>query len=52
MACLEVGLNNAKPFICGEQFTAVDVYIGAFVMFLVKYQVMETTLRCKNTLIA
>ncbi|EOV8089166.1 MULTISPECIES: glutathione S-transferase family protein [Providencia] len=43
MACLEVGLNNAKPFICGEQFTAVDVYIGAFVMFLVKYQVMETT---------
>ncbi|QPE17861.1 glutathione S-transferase family protein [Providencia rettgeri] len=43
MACLEVGLNSAKPFICGEQFTAVDVYVGAFVMFLVKYQVMETT---------
>ncbi|CAB5543837.1 MULTISPECIES: glutathione S-transferase family protein [Providencia] len=43
MACLEIGLNNAKPFICGEQFTAVDVYVGAFVMFLVKYQIMETT---------
>ncbi|MEX0422566.1 glutathione S-transferase family protein [Providencia rettgeri] len=43
MACLEVCLNNAKPFICGEQFTAVDVYVGAFVMFLVKYQIMETT---------
>ena len=43
MACLEMGLNNAKPFICGEQFTAVDVYVGAFVMFLVKYQIMETT---------
>ncbi|MEQ5520161.1 glutathione S-transferase family protein [Providencia rettgeri] len=43
MACLEIGLNNAKPFICGEQFTAVDVYVGAFVMFLVKYQIMEAT---------
>lgn len=43
MACLEMGLNSAKPFICGEQFTAVDVYVGAFVMFLVKYQIMETT---------
>lgn len=43
MACLEIGLNNAKPFICGVQFTAVDVYVGAFVMFLVKYQIMETT---------
>ncbi|MEX9841105.1 glutathione S-transferase family protein [Providencia rettgeri] len=43
MACLEIGLNNAKPFICGEQYTAVDVYVGAFVMFLVKYQIMETT---------
>ncbi|EMX6283806.1 glutathione S-transferase family protein [Providencia rettgeri] len=43
MACLEIGLNNVKPFICGEQFTAVDVYVGAFVMFLVKYQIMEAT---------
>lgn len=43
MACLEVGLNSAKPFICGEQFTAVDVYVGAFVMFLVKYTPVETT---------
>lgn len=43
MACLEVGLNNAKPFICGEQFTAVDVYVGAFVMFLVRYNIMEKT---------
>lgn len=43
MACLEVGLNSANPFICGEQFTAVDVYVGAFVMFLVKYQIMEAT---------
>ncbi|WP_272573877.1 glutathione S-transferase family protein [Providencia sp. PROV259] len=43
MACLEVGLNNAKPFICGEQFTAVDVYVGAFVMFLVKYTPVEIT---------
>ncbi|UBX50653.1 glutathione S-transferase family protein [Providencia alcalifaciens] len=43
MACLEFALNNAKPFICGKQFTAVDVYVGAFVMFLVKYQIMEAT---------
>ncbi|MBO8255645.1 glutathione S-transferase family protein [Providencia rettgeri] len=50
MACLEIGLNNAKPFICGEQFTAVDVYVGAFVMFLVKYQIMETTPAMKKYL--
>ena len=43
MACLDVGLNQAAPFICGEQFTAVDVYIGSFVMFLVKYKIMEAT---------
>lgn len=43
LGCLEVGLNNAKPFMCGEQFTAVDVYVGAFVMFLVKYTPVETT---------
>ncbi len=42
-ACLETGLANAKPFICGEKMTAVDVYIGAFVMFLVKYNIMEAT---------
>ncbi|MCK9788130.1 glutathione S-transferase family protein [Providencia rettgeri] len=50
MACLEIGLNNAKPFICGEQFTAVDVYVGAFVIFLVKYQIMETTPAMKKYL--
>ncbi|MEJ3976459.1 glutathione S-transferase family protein [Providencia rettgeri] len=50
IACLEIGLNNAKPFICGEQFTAVDVYVGAFVMFLVKYQIMETTPAMKKYL--
>lgn len=50
MACLEIGLNNAKPFICGEQFTAVDVYVGAFVMFLVKYQIMEATPAMKKYL--
>lgn len=50
MACLEIGLNNAKPFICGEQFTAVDVYVGAFVMFLVKYQIMETAPAMKKYL--
>ncbi|WP_369309619.1 glutathione S-transferase family protein [Providencia rettgeri] len=43
IACLDVGLNNAKPFICGEQFTAVDVYVGAFVMFLIRYNIMEAT---------
>lgn len=43
MACLEIGLNSAKPFICGEQFTAVDVYVGAFVMFLARYNIMEVT---------
>ncbi|EJD6508365.1 glutathione S-transferase family protein [Providencia rettgeri] len=43
MTCLETGLNNAKPFICGEQFTAVDVYVGAFVIFFTKYNLMEVT---------
>ncbi|CAG9408109.1 glutathione S-transferase family protein [Providencia alcalifaciens] len=37
MAALNIGLEDAKPFICGANITAVDVYVGSFVMFLIKY---------------
>lgn len=37
LSTLEIGLASAKPYICGAKITAVDVYVGCFVMFLIKY---------------
>lgn len=37
MACLETGLADAAPYLCGNTMTAVDVYTGYFLMFLAKH---------------
>ena len=50
LACLEAGLASANPFICGETMTAVDVYVGAFVMFLTRYNIVEATPAMKTYL--
>lgn len=41
MACLEKGLTDAKPYLCGNILTAVDVYIGSFLFFLAKHNLIE-----------
>lgn len=40
MACLETGLTDAAPYLCGNTMTAVDVYIGYFLMFLAKHDLI------------
>ncbi|OAT46395.1 glutathione S-transferase [Proteus hauseri ATCC 700826] len=40
---LETGLANAKPYICGKNLTAVDVYVGYFLIFLCKYARIQPT---------
>lgn len=40
---LEIGLANAKPYLCGKTLTAVDVYIGCFLIFLYKHQLIQPT---------
>lgn len=41
--CLETGLANANPYICGKNLTAVDVYVGYFLIFLCKYALIKPT---------
>ncbi|QIG05816.1 glutathione S-transferase family protein [Proteus sp. ZN5] len=41
--CLETGLAHAKPYLCGKNLTAVDVYVGYFLIFLCKYALIEPT---------
>ncbi|MBI6529845.1 glutathione S-transferase family protein [Proteus vulgaris] len=41
--CLEMGLASANPYICGRNLTAVDVYVGYFLIFLCKYALIEPT---------
>ncbi|EKT53102.1 glutathione S-transferase family protein [Providencia sneebia] len=48
MDCLETGLANAAPYICGQQFTAVDVYIGCFLAFLIQHNLIEISPTVQN----
>ncbi|HCM62835.1 MAG TPA: glutathione S-transferase [Morganella sp. (in: Bacteria)] len=41
MACLEKGLTGSKSYLCGNTLTAVDVYIGTFLVFLAKHNLIE-----------
>lgn len=43
MDCLETGLSNAAPYICGQQLTAIDVYVGAFLLFMEKINFIENS---------
>lgn len=35
------GLSQAKPYLCGEQFTAADVYVGAGVLWELKMGTLQ-----------
>lgn len=52
MDTLETGLANADPYICGKQLTAVDVYVGSFLVFLAKYNLIEISPVMKSYLTA
>lgn len=41
--CLETGLASAQPYLCGKNLTAVDVYVGCFLIFLCKYALLQPT---------
>lgn len=43
MGCLATGIADASPYICGEQLTAIDVYVGSFLLFLQKQSIIELT---------
>lgn len=36
------GLNEANPYVCGEQFTAADVSVGAMLLWQLKMGAIES----------
>lgn len=41
MACLENEFNKLSPYICGSKLTAVDIYLGYFLIFLEKINMLQ-----------
>lgn len=41
MACLENEFNKLSPYICGPKLTAVDIYLGYFLIFLEKINMLQ-----------
>ena len=35
------GLSEANPYLCGEQFTAADVFVGSHLMYMLSFQRLE-----------
>lgn len=50
MDCLETGIANAAPYICGKQLTAVDAYVGYFLLYLEKINFLNPTTVMNNYL--
>lgn len=38
---LITGVTQAQPYLCGEQFTAADVFVGSFLIFMLQYNRIE-----------
>jgi len=41
MACLESEFKDLSPYICGSSLTAVDIYLGYFLIFLEKINMLQ-----------
>ena len=41
IAALETAASSAAPFICGEQFTAADVYLGSQIGWGMQFGTIE-----------
>nr|WP_314265131.1 glutathione S-transferase family protein [uncultured Moellerella sp.] len=37
------GILAASPYLCGSKMTAADIYVGYFVLFLLKFKIIEPT---------
>ncbi|KCY80133.1 glutathione S-transferase family protein, partial [Acinetobacter baumannii] len=36
------GLSEANPYVCGEQFTAADISVGAMLLWQLKMKTIES----------
>jgi len=41
MACIESEFKDLSPYICGSSLTAVDIYLGYFLIFLEKINMLQ-----------
>jgi len=41
MACIESEFSKLSPYICGSSLTAVDIYLGYFLIFLEKINMLQ-----------
>lgn len=37
------GILAASPYLCGSKMTAADIYVGCFVLYLLKFKIIEPT---------